>query len=514
MRLFSSDEMRAVDLHAINEVGIPGPVLMENAGVRVLFTLEKALGGLHGKRFTIVCGKGNNGGDGLVVARHLLNNNVPVNVFLVYDSESLSDDASLNLNILIKSGLNPVVLRKLEDINRLRIAMEFSDCVVDAVFGTGISGNVTGFPSDVIRAMNDSRAKKVAIDLPSGLCGTTGKVSDPTFNANLTVTLGGPKTGLFVFPGKRFAGEIWTADIGIPNISFDSVAPSAFLLTSELASTCFEERDAESHKGKSGHFLSLSGSNEYAGAAVLTSYGALRSGVGLVTLGLPEEARNNMCQQVLPEVIINEFSSNNGAFDLKEEEVDSFVGKFKAIAAGSGWGRGESQKHSLELLLKKWPGMLLLDADALNNSSLNELEKNSNNNLVLTPHIGEMARLVEKSVGEVQDNPIAEAIMVARKLSAIVVLKSAITIIAEPGGKYFICSRPNSGLARAGSGDLLTGLIGGLMAVTGDRLKACLGGVYLHAEAAELARAELGADSMTISEVASFVPKAFQKLRG
>jgi NAD(P)H-hydrate epimerase len=220
-----------------------------------------------------------------------------------------------------------------------------------------------------------------------------------------------------------------------------------------------------------------------------------------------------MTQTILPEVIVNEFNSCDGGFDLTEDEIDSFSGKYRAIVAGSGWGRGESQKRSIELLLKKWSGFLLFDADALNNCSIDELKNHKGSKLIITPHIGEMARLVGKPISEIQANPIAEALSVAKELSAVVVLKSAITIIAEPEGKFFVCSRPNSGLARGGSGDLLAGLIGGLMTVTGDCLRSCIAGVFLHAEAGEMARVELGEDAMTISEVASFIPKAFQKLR-
>ena len=514
MRLFTSDEMRAADQHAIEKVGIPSLVLMENAGIKSLFTLEKILGGLKNRRFCIICGKGNNGGDGLVIARHLANNNIPVYVFLLAEPDKLSPDSRTNLDILARINHDFAIIRDEDDVNRLRVAMEFSDCIIDCIFGTGFSGDIEGLSASVIEAMNDSRAVKVSIDTPSGLCATTGKVSKICFNADFTITLGAPKIGLFIFPGKNQAGEVWVADIGIPAASFAAVAGNHYLVTHQFAQTLVPERRAQMHKGDAGKLLILAGSNHYQGAGVLASYGALRSGTGIVYLGLPDSLQQNFHCQILPETILAWFPSLDGGFSLDQETVESFNGRYRALLAGPGWGRGEKRRESIELLLKHWLGQLILDADALSMIENPELLTESAMVPIITPHIGEMARICKTTIEEVNENSLKLASDFAVKNRTIVVLKSAVTIIADHTGRTFISSRPNSGLARGGSGDLLAGIIAGLAASGISALNAAVAGVHLLAEAAEKAVSELGADSVTISEIASFVPGAFRSLRG
>lgn len=513
MRLITSEEMRSVDRHAIGQIGIPSLVLMENAGVKVLFTLEKILEGLKGKRFTIVCGKGNNGGDGLVVARHLINSGVAVHVFLTSEPDKLSDDCKANYLILKEMGYEFPVIKDLDGINKLRIAMEFSECVIDAVFGTGISGNITGFTADIIRAMNDSMAKKISIDLPSGVCGTTGKVSDPTFEAEITITLALPKVGLFLFPGRDFVGEIWIADIGIPKASLDFVPASYRLITTEMVNSYLPIRSDNLHKGNTGHLLLLAGSKEYRGAGVLSAYGALRSGVGIVTLGLPENLDGKLIGEIPSEIITKYFTSDKGYFDIAENEFEAQLDKYAALVAGPGWGQGDALKRTLNGLLKCWSKPLVLDADALNCIDKSVKLEDCDSDIIITPHIGEMSRLTGLPKDEIKEDMAGVANDFAEKHRCVVVLKSSVTVIAAPGAEVFICSRPNSGLAKGGSGDLLSGLIGGLLAIGCKPIIAAVAGVFIHSEAGELAREELGADAMTISEVVSFIPKAYKNVR-
>ncbi len=514
MRLFTAEEMRAADRHAIEKVGIPGLVLMENAGIKALLTLEKILGGLKGKRFTIVCGKGNNGGDGLVIARHLFNNDIPVHVFVTATPDEMSPEARTNCEILLKTGVNPGLLKESRDIDRLRIAMEFSECLIDCLFGTGISGDVKGFPAEVIKAMNDTRATRVAIDLPSGLCATTGRVSNPCFAANYTITLGVPKVGLFVLPGKRAAGEIWIADIGMPAVSAASPGSTHFLVTSGLVSSIVPQRDDCINKGDAGRLLIVAGSAQYQGAGVMASFGAHRSGAGLVTLCLPECLDGKLCCQILPETILNYLPSADGGFSLTREKCAELAGRYRTLLAGPGWGRGDERAVSLENLLHSWKGVIVLDADALNMIADQELPVRQGARIIITPHLAEMARLCQTTVAEVAENQVEIARRYAAEKRVIVVLKSAITVIADPRGTVYINSRPNSGLARGGSGDLLAGLIAGLVATGMTELNAAIAGVFLLSEAAEQAKTELGADAMSVTEVASFIPRAFKSIRG
>lgn len=514
MRLFTADEMRAADRHAIEKVGISGLILMENAGIKSLITLEKILGGLKGKRFTIVCGKGNNGGDGLVIARHLFNNDVAVHVFITAAPEEMTPEARTNCEILLNIGLTPVLLKEPQDIDRLRIAMEFSECLIDCLFGTGIKGDITGYAAEVIRAMNDTRATHVSIDLPSGLCATSGRLSNPCFHANYTITLGVPKIGLFVFPGKKAAGEIWVADIGLPAISAASPKASHYLVTSSLASTLLPERDDSMHKGDAGRLLIVAGSEEFQGAGVMASYGALRSGAGLVTLALPECLQGKLSCQVLPETILTYLPATEGGFAISPAKAIELAGRFRTLLAGPGWGRSDSRAASLINLLESWKGVAILDADALNLIADTSMLKNTQARVVITPHLAEMARLCQTTVENVTVNQVELARKFAIDNQVTVVLKSAVTVIADHRGKIYINSRPNSGLARGGSGDLLAGLIAGLTATGISELHAAIVGVHLISEAGDFARSELGTDAMSVSEVASFIPRAFRSLRG
>jgi len=514
MRIVTASEMREIDRHAIETVGINSLVLMENAGLKVLFALEKALSGLRGKRFTVVCGKGNNGGDGLVVARHLFNNGVSVNVFIISQKDDMSPDAKANLKILENSGLHPFFMSGIEDLTKLRVTLEFSDCVVDAIYGTGFSGQITGYVAEVIKVINDSSAKKVAVDVPSGLCSTTGNLSNPSIRADITITLGLPKLGLYLYPGLEAVGEIWMADIGIPRVSVEAVPGHCALLSRYFVSTLMPPRRDDSFKGTFGKVLILAGSKDYQGAGIFATYGALRSGVGLVTLGMPEKVALNLSCEVLPDVIVKKLPEVEGGFSLEENEISNFTGTYGAIVAGPGWGKGGARNKSIENLLKFWVGNLLLDADALNALGNSSLLGKQAGELIITPHLGEMATLTGRSVAEVKTDAINIVREFAVKHKCIVVLKSSVTIVFNKNGDFLVCSRPNSGLAKGGSGDLLAGLIGGLLAQGIPPFNAAAIGTFLHSEAGEIARKELGADAMTISEVASFVPKAFKRLRG
>ncbi len=514
MRLVNAAEMRAIDQFTIEQIGLSGRVLMENAGLKALFTLERVFQGLRGKRFTVVCGKGNNGGDGLVMARHLLNNGVAVNVFITAHEQDLVGDCALQAEIMRKCGYNCTYLTTREDLDKLRVTLEFSDVAVDALYGTGFSGVIDGFTAEVVRIFNDCRGHRVAIDVPSGVCSTTGRVSDPHIRADLTITLGLPKVGLYLPPGLDAAGDVWLADIGLPPRALDVAPARAYLIDQRLAQSLLPERPEQSHKGTFGHLLILAGSQEYQGAGVLASYGALRSGTGLVSLGLPEIVADRLTCEVLPDVIMRRFPARDGGFALDADQVRSFVGQYRAVVAGPGWGRQQGRRASVLALLQNWAGGLVLDADALNLlESISEL-RGHGSDLVLTPHLGEMSRLTGKSIAVLHDDLPGAARELAERVQAVVLLKSAVTVIALPDGRVFLLSRPNSGLARGGSGDLLAGLIGGLMAQGLPGWQSAVLGAFLHAEAGRIARDELGADAMTVSEVASLVPRAFRQLRG
>ncbi|MBI3038416.1 NAD(P)H-hydrate dehydratase [bacterium] len=514
MRLVTGRQMREIDSYAIGNIGIPSLVLMENAGLKILFTLEKVLGGLKGKRFAIVCGKGNNGGDGLVVARHLFNNHIPIHVFICANSDELSTDTSVNLKILQNSGFQPIHMAGKPDLDRLKVALEFSDCLIDALYGTGFSGAIDGFPKDVVRVMNEANVRRVSIDVPSGLCSTTGKLSNPSFRADVTITLGLPKLGLYLYPGCESAGQIWIADLGIPQAAYDAIPSTQAILTRELAQVLLPVRPDNSHKGTFGSTLILAGSRDYHGAGILVTYGALRSGVGLVNLGLPDVLAGKMFCETLPDVVVRTFNSADGGFFISEDSVQEFYEIYDSIIIGPGWGRGGRRFDSIKSILNRWKGGLLIDADALNEIEDPEILKGFPGDLILTPHLGEFSRMVKKPIKEIREDLLDSARDFVKKVPCVLVLKSSTPVIVGTDGNAFLCSRPNSGLAKGGSGDLLAGLIGGFLAQGLSGIRAACLGVYLHSDAASLARSELSADAMTVSEIASMIPKAFKSLRG
>jgi NAD(P)H-hydrate epimerase len=318
---------------------------------------------------------------------------------------------------------------------------------------------------------------------------------------------------MFLFPGKDITGEVWVADIGIPEVSFASVTARTNLVTTQLSQTLLPPRSPDSHKGTNGKLLILAGSNQYPGAAVITSYGALRSGAGLVTLAMPESLKGNLSFQLLPETILDFMPASDGKFNLSSKTVDGLNSRYRTILAGPGWGRSKETEKSVKALISNWEGQLVLDADALNSIKQPELLKEARQIALITPHLTEMSRLTGKSIEEVQKNQLEIAAEFARDNRTIVVLKSAVTVIADHNGRLFISSRPNSGLARGGSGDLLAGLVAGLATTGISPLNAAIAGVHLLADSAEFAVAELGADAVTVSEIASFIPRAFRKLR-
>ena len=510
MRLFTSEQMRAADSHAINETGIDSKVLMENAGTRSLVLIEKLLGGLSFKSFVIICGKGNNGGDGMVIARHLINMGANVNIFCI--AASATDEAIANYNILKVCGFEPEIIKTQSDLKKLQIAMEFSDVLIDCIFGTGFKGDIKGPVAKIINLMNASGTQhKISIDLPSGACSDTGQLSSPSFRADYTICLAGAKPGLFMYPAKNNAGQVNTVDIGILQISLSSTKPTHYLMTDQLAMSILPPRKENTHKGIAGKTCIIAGSSNYQGAPVLASYGALRSGAGIVNLILPDCLKGTSSCTVLPEVIVSYLESENGCFCLEERMLKSYLAKANSVLFGPGCTKSRSTADIAKFLAENINGVLVLDADALDTITP-KMIKNRKAEIIITPHPAEMQRLSGIPLKEILTDPVTVATKFAFEHNLTVVLKSAVTIIARPDKRAYISSQPNSGLARGGTGDLLSGLISGLAARGISAINAALLGVHLLSIAGNTARKELGPDAMTISEVAAYLPAAFKAI--
>lgn len=500
MKVFTPEEMRALDERTIEKLGIPGAVLMENAGRGVVKAVSQELSPVLNDGITVVCGPGNNGGDGLVAARYFLDAGLRVKVYLLGEKSRLSGDAELNLQLYTRLGGVTEELNA-ETLSRLERDLRHSGAVIDALYGTGLKKPVTGLGAEVIDMLNQSGKPVVAVDVPSGVDALTGVVRGRAVAAQMTVTMGGLKSGLLLYPGAELAGKIFLADIGIPAHYRQEGESRLELLEPQEVLFSLPPRAPDAHKGSCGRVLVLGGSPGYTGAAALSCEAAHRIGAGMVYLGIPRSL-NALMEMKLTETITIPLPEEQEAGVLGARAYEALkgrLGEFQALALGPGLGRGEAQLEFCRLLLKENQGPLVVDADGLFHLPALKIKKDLP--LVLTPHWGEMARLMGVSPQEIGENPLLWVRKAARNFRAVVVLKGPHSLIAEPEGFCRINPSGNSGMASAGMGDVLTGCIAGLLAQGMDAFSAASAGVYLHGFAGDIAAQELGSRGLIAGDL-------------
>ena len=499
MRVLNARQMREADRRTIEEIGIPSIVLMENAGRQVVAAIEAMHAELLEDGVAVLCGRGNNGGDGFVVARTLAQRGVDVSVFLIGRVADVRGDARANLDILGRLGFTVVEIAD-SSVWELH-ASEIRDCalIVDAMFGTGLNAPLSGLLETVVADVNSSGIPVVAIDLPSGLSADTPDPIGPFVEAGMTVTLGAPKLCLVLPPGEARAGDIVIADIGIPSDVFEQLdAPRVELLTRSGMRALVSPRAPDSHKGDYGRVTIVAGSRGKTGAAHLAAIGALRAGAGLVTLAAPED-----CQQTLaamaPEYMSEVLAQSMGD-GVSVDMVDRVLDLARdVLAIGPGLGQATDTQAFIRDLVDRATMPLVVDADGLNAfvGDPDRLSGRDERDVIITPHPGEMARLVGMSTDEVQANRLDVARNFAAAHHVYVVLKGHRTLIATPDEKVFINPTGNPGMATGGTGDVLTGMIAAWLAQLLDAEAACKLAVYLHGLAGDLAEAEIGEVAMT-----------------
>ena len=513
MRVLNSTQMRDADRRTIEEIGIPSLVLMENAGRQAVAAMEAVYTDLLDRQIAVLCGRGNNGGDGFVIARTLVQRGADVAVFLIGRVTDVRGDARINLEILGRLGVTVV---EVADSQAWELHFsEVSDCtlIVDAIFGTGLKGPVTGLIESVIADVNASDIPVVAIDLPSGLSADSPDPIGPSIDAALTITLAAPKLPLVLPPAEMRAGDIVIADIGIPDEVIETVdGPHVELLTRSAMRELITPRSADSHKGDFGHVLIVAGSPGKTGAAHLAATGCLRSGAGLVTIATP-----STCQAVVAAMGAEYMTEALDETDegLDANGVDRVLEMARdVIALGPGLGRGSATREFIKQLVDRATMPLVVDADGLNAfvDDPDRLAGREGRDIIITPHPGEMARLVGMSTDEVQASrlEIARNFAVAHRL--FVVLKGHRTLIATPDEKIFINPTGNPGMATGGTGDVLTGMIAAWLAQLLDAEAACKLAVYLHGMAGDLAEADEGEVAMTSADVAGHLGDAIMEL--
>ncbi len=510
MRILNAEQMREADRRAIQEIGIASLVLMENAGRQVVAAIESLYPDLAERRIAIVCGKGNNGGDGFVVARTLQQRGFDVSVFVIGRLTEVKGDARTNLEILGRIGQTVVEVADETAWELHGGEITGHDLIIDAIFGTGLSAPLDGFFETVVGDLNDAGVPIVAIDIPSGMSADTSDLIGDAVEAAVTVTLAAPKLPLVLPPAEMTAGEVVIADIGIPSEVIEQLdGPRIELMTRDQMRPIIHPRSPEAHKGDFGRVLVVAGSRGKAGAAVLCAQGAMRSGAGLVTVASPLSCQPTIAAHAAEYMTEGLEETVEGTVHLAAADavlaIDADV-----IVAGPGLGRGEGVTTFVRELVDKYEGPLVLDADALNAFADEpaRLVGRDGRDVIITPHPGEMARLVGCTVEDLQADRIGIATDFAKRHRLYVVLKGYRTLIVTPDEKVFVNPTGCPGMATGGTGDVLAGMIGAWLAQLLDAEAACKVAVYLHGAAGELADADNGEVSMTAGDLVDHIGDA------
>jgi NAD(P)H-hydrate epimerase len=516
MRILNAAQMREADRCTIEEIGIPSLVLMENAGRQVVAAIEAAYESRLEGRVAVLCGRGNNGGDGFVVARTLIQRGIDTAVFVVGAVADVRGDARVNLDILGRLGVTVVEVGD-EQTWELHFS-EIAQCslIVDAIFGTGLKSPLAGMMETVVADVNASGIPIVSVDLPSGLSSDTPHVIGDCIDASLTVTLAAPKLPLVLPPGEAHAGDVVIADIGIPIDVLEGLdGPHVELLTPEQVRDLVEPRAPDSHKGDFGRVTIVAGSRGKTGAAHLAAMGALRSGAGLVTVATPSSCLP-IVASMAPELMTEPLSETRGGV-VAPGGVDKLLElRHDVIACGPGLGREREVAEFVRSLVERSTAPLVLDADAITVMADDPggLVGREERDVIITPHPGEMARLIGASVEDVQASRIQVATEFASTHHLYVVLKGHRTIIATPEGHVFINPTGNAGMATGGTGDVLTGMIAAWLAQLLDAEAACRLAVFLHGAAGDLAEAVEGQVGLIATDLLAQLGPALNRLTG
>jgi NAD(P)H-hydrate epimerase len=514
MYLVTSAEMQAMDRMTIESIGIPGRVLMENAGREAARVFRAHFAAQARKGVGVLAGRGNNGGDGHVIARCLAQAGYPVRVFLAAAPERVAGDAAANLGLLRPLGIPVVEIADEESFGRRREEIRDVAVWVDALFGTGLNAEVRGYFRRLIETINALDRPVLAVDVPSGLSADTGRPCGACIRARITVTFAYPKIGHLVYPGAEYSGRLEVVDIGIPHRVAEQVGPRQVLLTPEEVRRSLPQRAADTHKGRGGHVLVVGGSPGKTGAAVMTALSALRAGAGLATLAMAHSLSPIVASSALetmsaplPEVAYGVLGQTSRAAAAAQMQGKS------CLAIGPGLGQAAETKALVRELVAGGTPPLVIDADGLNAfaghlDALAGLPVEA----VLTPHPGEMARILGTTAAAVQQDRIACARELAVRLRVHVVLKGARSVIARPDGMVCLNPTGNPGMASAGMGDVLTGAIAGLMAQGLRADAAARAAVYLHGAAADGLAVSRGPWGYLAGEVLHALPQALADL--
>lgn len=517
MKLVTSSQMRNIDKKTIEGIGIPGLELMEKAGKGTAQVAREMLGDPQGKAVVIFCGRGNNGGDGFVVGRYLAQWGAQVEFFLTAKRGEVKGDAGTNLDKAVDLDL-PIR----EVLNKKQIPPNvMADLIVDALFGTGFAGEIEGHIRDMVELINSSGIPVLAVDVPSGLHADTGEFTGPCVRADRTATMALPKIGHFFFPGKAMSSSVTVVDIGIPPYVVEEENVSLNLITKEEVRQMIPQRPGDAYKGTCGRVVLIAGSTGLTGAASLASESCLRAGAGMAILGTPISL-NPILEVKLTEVMTHPLPDvrKKGALALRGlGEIRELLKWSDCCAIGPGLGQHFETSELVRRLVDKLEMPAVIDADGLNALAKNSsVLKECKAPLILTPHIGELSRLNGAPISDIAKDRIKYASDFAKEYNCVLVLKGAPTIISEPGGQTYVNPTGNAGMATAGSGDVLTGIIVGLLSqkmmlekskeIKEIMIDSALAGVYIHGLTGDLAKEEKGEMGMIAGDMTAKIPES------
>jgi NAD(P)H-hydrate epimerase len=516
MYLVTSAEMQAMDRLAIESFGLPGRVLMENAGREAVRVFLAHFADIGRQGVGVLAGRGNNGGDGSVIARCLAQKGCPVTVFLLANAEKVSGDAAANLKLLSPLGVPVVEMPGEAEFSRQKRKMRAFPVWVDAIFGTGLNSEVKGLFRQVIDFINRLGRPVFAVDIPSGLEADTGRPLGSCIRAQVTATFACAKVGHVVYPGAEYTGRLEVVDIGIPLQIAERVGPRQRLLTRETVRSYLPERAPDTHKGRTGHLLVVAGSPGKSGAAAMAAVAAMRVGAGLVTVGVPEGLNAVMETLTLEAMTAPLPETSDGLLGAASREAILALAEGKScLVIGPGLGRGEETRELVLELVRRARIPMVIDADGLNHlCGRLELLKGLPTPAVLTPHPGEMARLIESDAAAVQRNRVQCARDLAVSANAHIVLKGARTVVAHPDGTVWVNPTGNPGMASGGMGDVLTGAVAGLICQGLLTATAARAAVYLHGAAADRLARTTGPWGYLAGDVAKALPGEIAALIG
>ena len=511
--LVTASEMQNMDKETIESFGLPGIVLMENAGRCAVDFFISQFSVKHDKRIGIIAGSGNNGGDGFVMARYLLSACEDVIVFLFTKNERLSGDARFNYERLLIMNATIIEISDESALSSQKDHFNTRNIWIDALLGTGLRSDVRGHYKTMIRYLNASNCPVFSVDIPSGLHADTGNIWGTSVKADATITFGHQKIGQAMPKGEQYCGKLAIADIGIPRQISESIAPKQYLLKSKTLDWTFYHRPSSAHKGTTGHVLVIGGSTGKTGACAMTSYSAMRIGCGLVTLGIAKSLNSILETQLMEVMTLPLTEEAPGVVGTKayDEIVYASKGK-KCIAIGPGMGTLLKTEKLVHKLIQTINIPMVIDADALNVlAGCTECLHKAKTTHILTPHPGEMARLTGLSTQEIQSDRLTFARYFARSYNVILVLKGEKTIIAHPDGRIAINSTGNPGMASGGMGDVLTGTIAGMIAQGVALENAVEMAVYIHGMAADILEKRIGKIGFMAGDLMETLPIALKK---